>query len=112
MCSLTPCVAFVFFFSAQALIGVGGPTIFMSLQRFRYRFAVDRYAQLADAKESDQLVDGTRIAGAMEGTSFRMVAELSQNLRHPDLGVSRSVERRSGIGFTGREVVNWLLGNK
>lgn len=84
----------------------------MSNHRFRYRFAVDRYAHLADAKESNQLVDGTRVAGAMGGTSSRMMAELSQSLRHPDLGVSRSIDERGGIWFTGRDAVDWLLGNK
>lgn len=90
----------------QALSGTCRPSIFVPSEAFRYRFAVDRYAQLANSLERDELVDGTRVEGAMGGTSSRLVAELAQSMQHPVLGVSRSG------GFAGREAVNWLINNK
>lgn len=96
----------------QALIGTGGPSIFIASEGFRYRFAVDRFAQLASVQESEYLVDGTRVEGAMGGTSFRMVAELAQNLQHPTLGVRKNVDGQGRVGFAGKDVVNWLINNE
>lgn len=90
----------------QALFGTRGLTIFVPSKAFRYRFAVDRFAQLAKGVERDELVDGTRVEGAMGGISSRRVAELAQIMQHPVLGVSRSV------GFPGKEAVNWLIRNR
>lgn len=101
-----------FVLAVQALIGTAGPSIFIASEGFRYRFAVDRYAQLASAQESVHLVDGTRVEGAMGGTSSRMVAELAQSLQHPTLGVHKNVDGQGRVGFSGRDVVHWLLNNE
>lgn len=104
-----------FFFlllSLQALNGTEGPCIFIASDSCRYRFAVDRYAHLASGQESDQLVDGTRVEGAMGGTSSRMVAELAQSLQHPTLGVRKSVDGQGRVGFSGTDVVHWLMNNE
>eukprot|EP00903_Cladosiphon_okamuranus_P016104 g14863.t1 len=94
-----------------ALIGVGGPSIFVASEGCRYRFAVDRYALFASVQESDQLVDGTRVEGAMRGTSSRMLAELAQSLQHPTLGVLKNVDGQGRLGFAGKDVVRWLMNN-
>lgn len=90
----------------QALSGTYSPSIFVPSEACRYRFAVDRYAKLANGLESEELVDGTRVEGAMGGISSRRVAELAQSMQHPIHGVSTS------DGFAGREAVDWLLNNK
>ena len=96
----------------QALIGTRGPSIFIASEGCRYRFAVDRYAHFASDEESDQLVDGTRVEGAMGGTSSRMVAELAQSLQHPTLGVHKNVDGQGRVGFAGKDVVLWLMNNE
>lgn len=101
-----------FFRALQALIGTRGPSIFIASEGFRYRFAVDRYAHFASGKERDQLVDGTRIEGAMGGTSSRMVAELAQSLQHPTLGIHKNVDGQGRVGFAGEDVVHWLTNNR
>lgn len=73
---------------------------------------MDRYAHLASGQESDRLVDGTRVEGAMGGTSSRMMAELAQSLQHPTLGVYKDVDKHGRIGFSGKDVVNWLMNNE
>lgn len=99
------------FYALQALIGTGGPSIFIASKGFRYRFAVDRYAQLASRQENDNLLDGTRVEGAMGGMSSRIVAELAQSLQHLTLGVMKN-DVQGRVGFTGKSVVHWLMNNE
>jgi len=106
------CSWFSFFPPVQALIGTDGPAIFIASEGSRYRFAADRYAQLVHGKEREQLVDATRVEGAMGGTSSRMMAELAQNMRHPDLGVPRCASAQRGMTFAGRDAVNWIISNE
>eukprot|EP00752_Nemacystus_decipiens_P011325 g10063.t1 len=47
----------------------------------------------------------------MGGTSSRMVAELAQSLQHPTLGVHKSIDGQGRVGFSGSDVVHWLMEN-
>ena len=95
----------------QALCGASGPRIFSASSSSRYRFSVDRYSLLADDKERDDLIDGTRCGGAMAARSFSTLVELAREMRHFTLGVPRTMGGGEVPGFTGRDAVDWLINN-
>ena len=64
---------------------------------------------LADEVEDSQLMDRTRVGGAMAGMPFRKVADLSQSMRGANGGIACTVDLAGVRGFSGKECVDWLL---
>lgn len=101
----------------QALCGASGPAIISPSETVFYRFAVDRYAQLASGPEQEQLMVATRIGGAMASASFPGITELTRGMRNTHGGMATTSHSATGgvsgsiPGFSGGDVVDWLVTN-
>lgn len=54
-------------------------------------------------------MDATRLGGAIAGFSLGMAAEVAHSMRKPSEGVATAVADDGVRGFSGTDVVHWLI---